>query len=141
MNIDMNMSKLSKKRQKNVQEQNTLTEASIRKSAVWFRESHDFPRTLIVLLEKKGINLETAILSWHDRMPFGGPSFAFRGEWVTVDGRFFHYEVEMDKKEKAIERVELEEMTESTEVNEHKRGNGKTYGFLCLKVLQELNNS
>ena len=135
------ISKLSNKRQKNVQEQNFLTEDSIRTSAVWFRESSDYPKVLIDFFEEKGVNLETDILSWHDRMPFGGPSEAFRGKWVTIDGSFFDYEVAMDEKEKNIEWFEWEDITNETEISEHKPGTGKTYGFLCLNLLRELNDS
>jgi hypothetical protein len=131
---------IKKKRQKSVQEQNALDKHSIKECAQRFRVSRDLPEALIECLEKQGIDTKSSILVWHDTMPFGGPTDAYRGEWVTPEKRFYSYEIYLDSKNENVTEIDVwEEITDKVELNEHKPGTGKTSGWLCIEVLNELN--
>jgi len=134
------ISVLKKTRQKNVQEQNTLEKDRIRQCALNFRENEILPEALCQCFELQGINIKSSVLVWHDTMPFGGPTEAYRGEWLTPERRFFSYEIYLDPKNKYVTEIQVwEEVTEQVEVNEHKPGTGKTSGWLSIEVLNELN--
>ena len=131
---------LKKAKQKNVQEQNSLEKDRIKTCAIGFRENSNLPEVLIKCFENQGIDVKQAILLWHDRMPFGGLTDAYRGEWLTPERRFYKYEIYLDPKDKYVEEIELwEDITEQVEICEHKPGTGKTPGWLSIEVLDELN--
>jgi hypothetical protein len=131
---------LKKTKQKNVQEQNALDKDRIKACAIDFRENRNLPKALIECFENQGIDVNEAILLWHDTMPFGGPTDAYRGEWLTLEKRFYKYEIYLDPKSMYVEEIELwEDVTELVEICEHKPGKGKTIGWLSIEVLNELN--
>lgn len=134
------ISVLKKARQKNVQEQNALEKERITQCALSFRENGVLPQALRECFEQQGIDIKRSILIWHDTMPFGGPTEAYRGEWLTPDKRFFSYEIYLDPKDKYVTEIDIwEEISEQVEVSEHKPGTGKTSGWLAIEVLSELN--
>ena len=131
---------LKKAKQKNVQEQNALDKDRIKSCAKGFRENRNLPDALIECFEKQGIDVNRAILLWHDTMPFGGPTEAYRGEWLTPEKRFYEYEIYLDPKNKYVTEIDVwEDVTEQVEISEHKPGTGKTPGWLSIEVLNELN--
>ena len=135
------ISRLKKKRRKNVQEQNAITKDEIYSFAQEFRENNRFPKALLECFKDYGINIDTAILTWHDRMPFGGPTWAYRGNWLTEDYQFYSYEIYLDPKDKFVTEIEeFKNITSDVEVNERKAGIGKTGGWLSIEVLNEINS-
>ena len=129
------------KRRNSVQAQNERSKESILEVAYEFRAKRNLPKPLIELFEEKGIDTNRSILVWHDTMPFGGPTEAFRGEWVTPNKEFYYYEVYLDPNEQYVTDIlEWENVTSKVEISQHNKGNGKTTGWLCLEVLNELNS-
>ena len=134
------ISTLKKAKQKNVQEQNALEKDRIKACAIDFRENKNLPKALIECFENQGIDVKQAILLWHDTMPFGGLTDAYRGELLTPERRFYIYEIYLDKNNTYVEEIELwEDVTDQVEICEHKPGTGKTPGRLSIEVLNELN--
>lgn len=132
---------LKKKRQVNVQEQNSLTKHTIMQFAVDFRKSRNLPEALIKFFEENGIDTNLSILTWHDTMSFGGSTEAYRGEWLTQDKQFYSYEITLDPNDEFIDDVlQWENITDEVDLNQHSKGIGKTSGWLCIEVLNELNS-
>lgn len=131
---------IKKTKQKNVQEQNSLEKDRILDCAREFRGKRNLPNALIECFEGKGIDIETSILLWHDTMPFGGPTEAYRGGWLTQEKRFYEYEIYLDPEDKYVTEIDVwEDITDKVEINERKAGTGKTSGWLSIEVLNELN--
>lgn len=132
---------LKKKRQKNVQEQNAMDKHQIMECARDFRNNKCLPNALIDYFEEQGVDTNLSVLLWHDRMPCGGMTVPYRGEWLTPDFKFYSYEIFLDKSDSFVSDVdEWKDITEQVEINEHKPGTGKTYGFMCIEVLNEINS-
>ncbi len=74
-------------------------------------------------------------------MPFGGVTEAYRGEWLTQDQQFYSYEITLEPNDEHIDEVmEWENVTDEVDQNPHSSGIGKTFGWLCIEVLNELNS-
>ncbi len=58
---------------------------------------------------------------------------------VTGDGALFEYEVTLTDDGARVEESECHRVDEKYAVAEHLPGKGKSYGWLCMEVLQELN--
>ena len=127
-------------KQKNVAAQNAETKSKIKDCALEFRDNQSMPRALLDCFEALGIDLRRDVLTWHDRMPVGGPSVAYRGNWLTQKLRFFDYEIYLDAKDEYVTEIDIwEDITEHVEVNERNRGTGKSGAWLSIEVLNELN--
>jgi len=127
-------------KQKNVQAQNAETKGRIKDCALEFRANQSMPRALLDCFEAQGIDLRKDILTWHDRMSFGGPTEAYRGNWLTEKLRFFDYEIYLDARDEYVTEIDIwEDITEQVDVNERNRGTGKSGGWLSIEVLNELN--
>jgi hypothetical protein len=133
----MDIEKLNKKRQLNVQEQNSLMKHRILQEALYWRKN-GIPAGLRVALESKGINTEKSIYLNYEQ-DFPGIS-TDEGTILTPNGEFYEFEMDLNNtRTELFEFYSLENITSSTEINEHKAGTGATWGFLALQVLAELN--
>lgn len=134
---EFDIEKLSRKRQRNVQEQITLTKHGIKTQAQYWRQE-GLPLPLIQLFETKGVDVKTSIVLWYDQ-DFPGSS-TDEGLLLTEDGRFFEFDVDLNpERSQLVELYLWEDVSHRYEINGHKKGLGKTYGFLAMEVLQELN--
>jgi asparagine synthetase B (glutamine-hydrolysing) len=133
----MDIEKLKRKRQLNVQEQNALMKHRILEEASYWR-TNGIPIGLQNALKDKGINTEKSI--YLDYMQdFPGIS-TDEGIVLTQDGEFYNFDLDLNaSRTELIEFYEWENITSKIEVNEHKPGTGATWGFLALKVIAELN--
>ena len=132
---DVNRLKLQ--RRLNVQEQNILTKANLYSLALCWRASA-FPTPILQLFEKNSIDINTSIVLKYNQN-FPGLSSEV-GTLLTINKQFFSFEVDLtnDKKE-LLELVSFQEVTHRFEINSQKKGIGKTYGFIAIEVLNELN--
>ncbi len=133
----MDIEKLNKKRQLNVQEQNALMKHRILQEALYWRK-HGIPAGLRVALEGKGIDTEKSIyLNYEQDFPGLNTD---EGTVLTPNGEFYEFEMDLNtNRTELVEFYSWENITTSTEINGHKAGTGATWGFLALQVLAELN--
>ena len=132
----MDIAKLGKKRQLNVQEQNALLQASIRREAVHWREV-GIPVAMHRFLLNQSIDPVSSIFFNYDQ-DFPGCS-SDMGTVLTADGRFFEFEVDLnDDRSELVECHVWQDVTARIEINPRKPGTGASRGCLALRVLQEL---
>ena len=133
----MDIEKLRRKRQLNVQEQNALDKDGILNSATHWR-GVGVPIGLQRFFKTKGIQPDTSIfLDYQQNFPGMGSDW---GEVLTADGKFFSFEMDLSEdRTKIVELFEWADITETIEINESKPGTGATRGYLALEVLSELN--
>jgi len=133
----MNIEKLKKQRQLNVQEQNALAKHRIYSEASSWR-INGIPVGLESALMIKGVDTAKSIFLQYEQ-DFPGVS-TDEGTVLTPEGRFYEFEMDLNtKRTEVIEFYFWEDITPKVEINEHKPGTGSTWGFLALEVLSELN--
>ncbi|OJJ18320.1 hypothetical protein BKI52_26235 [marine bacterium AO1-C] len=134
---DFDIEKFIKKRQFNVQEQSLSKKQNINNFAQYWRQ-HELPAPLMQLFASKNIDMNTSILIEYDQDFPGGHTD--EGIILTEGGKFYEFWADLDPDRTQLITLELwEEVTKRYEINEHKKGIGKTFGFLALEVLKELN--
>ena len=132
----MNIDKLKKKRQLNVQEQNALTKHSILSEALHWQKN-GLPQPLKAELELRGINSESSIFLKYEQNYPG--LCTDEGIVLTESKEFFEFEADLDfSRENIIEFYSLNNITSKIEVSSHKAGIGATWGYLAIEVLAEL---
>jgi len=132
-----NIDKLKNQRRLNVQEQNILIKDGILKSAKYWRVK-GIPKPLRQVFEKKGIDFSSLIILDYEKDVFGGSTD--EGIFLTVDKVFYEFDADLNADEtELIELYVLRDVSHRYEINEHQKGIGKTYGFMALEVLNELN--
>ena len=129
---------MSIKRRLSVQEQNAKVRdrIRIRNIATWWKEGNRLPEPIEALARDQDITRESAILVDAGEMPLCYPHHYF-GRFLTDAGDSWRYEVELNEKEDAVEVLEEWSVSE-VEVNAHRKGTGKSFGFLCTEVLDEI---
>lgn len=126
------------KRRLNVQEQNLLSKEGILKVAKYWRMK-GFPIALEVVFREKGIDLDTSIILDYEQN-YPGRS-TDEGILLTEEGIFYEFEADLNPdRTKLIELYAFLDVSNRFEICEHKKGIGKTYGFLAMEVLRELNS-
>lgn len=121
-----------------VQQQNALTLAAIRQTAVWWR-ARPLPDALCECAASHGVALEAAIML-DLQLAFPGMPAVY-GKLLSADGHFIHFEMDLDDALRPLPgSVEWRDISASYDLAEHKRGTGVGYGVLCKKVLQEMNH-
>jgi len=127
-------------KQKNVQTQNAEVKARIKECALNFRKNRNMPQALLDCFEALNIDLKLDILTAQDRMPFGGPTQAYRGVWLTTLFQFFEYEIYLDLNDNFVTEIEIwTDITDQVNTSERNRGTGKSSGWLAIEVMKELN--
>ena len=133
----MDIKKLKKQRQLNVQEQNALEKHRIYQEVLYWREN-GIPLGLKKALEAKGVDTDRSIYL-HYEQDFPGVS-TDEGTVVTPEGEFFEFEMDLNEsRSEVIDFYRWENITSKVLINEHNPGTGATWGFLALQVLVELN--
>lgn len=126
---------LSKRRQLNVQEQNQLTEHSIREHVRYWREN-SLPVALICTGQARGIDWSRSIVLELE-IDFPGMPRLF-GLLLSQDERFIQFEIDTDEQHRVpISVDEWDDVTDRHNTNLHNRGIGAGYGALALKVFHE----
>ena len=109
--------------------------------AKYFR-SHGVPIGIrkYFALHKSEIDRSAIIWARSDRYILGY-GFGLEGMLVTVERRFFRFELDMDAlQEEVISVHEFVEVTAQRNDSEHNRGTGKGEGALAVAVLEAMNS-
>lgn len=133
----MDIERLKKKRQLNVQGQNALLKDKLLNEALYWRKN-EIPIGLESILESKGIDSRTSIfLEYEQTIPGCSTD---EGIVLTVDNHFFEFDIDLSSdRESLVEVYRFEDITEDYEISEHQPGTGATWGFLAIQVLSDLN--
>lgn len=125
-------------RRRNVQQQNHDTWMAIRDRAISYRTNPQHNAWLKDVLIAHGLSSDEGILvSLRDFMDQLGMCYA--GLWLSSDRRFFRFSVLFPRQ--SDQPMVIEDWRETTDefpVNAHQPGTGKSFGFLAVKVLDEL---
>ncbi len=127
------------KPQQNVQKQNSVTRERIRKEALYHRSQVTYPVSIRRFFEGSGIHPEKDILvDYGEPVPYLEENYV--GVWVTTERRFISFEIKLGMCTlEIVSVVRWQDVTELLDISAHKRGTCKTYWWLCLEVLAELN--
>ena len=127
------------KSQQNVQVQNTVMRERIRKEALYHRSHVTYPESIRRFFEGSGIHPEKDILvDYGEPDPYLEDNYV--GVWITGQHRFISFEIKLGVSTlEIVSVVRWQDVTELLDISAHKRGTGKTYWWLCLEVLAELN--
>ena len=133
----MDIEKLKSKRQLNVQEQNVLEGHRIYSEADYWR-TNGIPIGLQAALESKNVCIAKSVYLNYEQ-DFPGAS-TDEGTVLTPDQKFYLFEMDLTKdRSELVEFYLWEEITDKVAINSSKPGTGKTWGYLALQVLSELN--
>ena len=134
---ETNIEKLKNQRRLNVQEQIAIRKDSILKEAKYWRDNV-VPEPLKKVFTKNGIEIEKSIMLEYQQ-DFPGIS-TDEGIVLTQDGKFYEFDADLNAdRTELIELYSFIDVSDKFEVNDHKKGIGKTYGFIAMEVLNELN--
>ncbi|MFT0475428.1 hypothetical protein ACMSI6_16040 [Pseudomonas antarctica] len=132
----MDIQRLLKKRQLNVQEQNALTAHWLMVCAKACR-ANGTPPALKDYGETQGLNWSQTLVIKLEIDFCGMPSLW--GLLLTQSDRFISFEIETDATHQQIESIELwEDQTDAQDLSISNRGTGKGFGALALQVKSEL---
>jgi hypothetical protein len=129
--------KEKKLKRQNVQEQLAKKKASILNEARYWRE-HGIPKPLEAFLNGKGIEISKSIMLDYEQ-DYPGIS-TDEGIVLTAEGIFYEFSVDLNPdRTELLEIDSFIDISDRFDIDGQKKGVGKTYGFLALEVLQELN--
>ncbi|WP_341304272.1 hypothetical protein [Pseudomonas sp. TMP25] len=132
----MEISRLLKKRQLNVQEQNAIAEHNLLSIAKYWQK-HPLPQALISCGKERGVLWSKAIVLELDIDYPGMPSLF--GRILSSTDRFIEFELETDNAHEKILSVEQwDDITDDMNFSEHNKGNGVGYGAIAMKVKKQL---
>lgn len=135
----MDLSRIARKRQKSVQDQNALLRESIRKCAAHFREAPEqIPPVLIDVACERNVDWsKTILLDLGVREP--GCS-SLMGLLLDQSGRFIEFELDAtDDLSLLVELYVWKDISAEQNCSQHNRGIGVGYGALALAVQADLN--
>ena len=133
----MNIDKLAKIKNLNTKEQNAITKYNIAKTNQLFRDKDVFPETIRCWLKSKQLSEDNCILVAFGQDPICC-EHTFSGILLRENLEFWQFEVELDQKDSnVVEVYAWEDITSEIAVNEHSKGVGNSWGFLCIQVLRE----
>ena len=132
----MDISRLLKKRQINVQEQNTIAQYKLLSIAKYW-QAHPIPQALISCGEERGVLWTKAIVLELGIDHPGMPSLF--GRILSSTDRFIEFELETDNAhEKTLSVEQWDDVTDDMNFSEHNKGSGVGYGAIALKVKSQL---
>ena len=135
--IETNIDKLKTQRRLNVQEQIAIRRDQIHSEANYWR-THGIPNPLKLVFMEKGIDIDKSIMLDYEQ-DFPGISTDV-GMVLTLDGNLYEFDADLNpNRTELIELYSFTQISERFEINENKKGIGKTYGYLAIEVLKELN--
>ncbi|MDP4572944.1 hypothetical protein Q8O96_28110 [Pseudomonas sp. LPH60] len=134
--LDMDIERLLKKRQLNVQEQNTLRAYELECTARSWRDE-GVPQALLDYAESQAVDWSSTIVLKLD-IDFPGMPSLF-GLLLTQDERFIDFEIETDPTHRQVEAVECwNDITATLNHSTCNRGTGKGFAAIALQVRREL---
>lgn len=122
---------------RSVQEQNAASKTRIRALAASFKDNGFHFPWLIELLHAQSMPVDRGILIALTHVPEQRGE-EYSGTWLTRDGRFFEFSVLVPRANAELEIDDWQNVTAETVVSEHLPGTGKSFGFLALEVLRQL---
>lgn len=133
----MNIDELRRKKQLNVQQQNTLARDSIARFAKGFRRGDEATAWVCDVLRQQSLDPALGVLAHASAIPCGGDEESAHALWVTPDGRVFRFEATLKRGLHLL--VSVDEVKDVTaELGARlQRGRGKSLGLLALEVLGE----
>ncbi len=132
-----NINELKCQRGLNVQEQLILKKHDILLEATYWRKN-SIPSPLGKIFAEKGIDINSSIILEYEQ-DYPGIS-TDEGIVLTNDKRFYKFDVDLNSnRSELVELYSFKDISDKFEVNGNKKGIGKTYGFLAMEVLEELN--
>ncbi len=135
---ETNINTLANQRRLNVQEQILVEKNKIRSESKYWR-TRGIPKPLEQVLKERGIDIDKSIILNYEQ-DFPGIS-TDKGTILTSDEIFYEFEADLNAdRTELIELYSFTDVSKRFEIKEHKQGIGKTYGFLAIEVLKELNN-
>jgi hypothetical protein len=135
----MDIERLRKKRQLNVQEQNAFASEKIVQCAFAYRNRARHLVWVRQALLQESVDSEAGILAQASSVPCGGREEAAYATWVSADCRFFAIEATISLETHALISVDsFRDVTDCTTIDDHQKGQGKSFGYLALEVLAEL---
>lgn len=134
--LDMGIERLLKKRQLNVQEQNTLEAYALECTARSWRDE-GMPQALLDYARSQGVDwAATIVLKLAIDFP-GMPSLF--GLLLTQDERFIDFEIETDPTHRQVAAVECwKDITATLDHSTRNRGTGQGFAALALQVRRQL---
>jgi len=129
--------RLSKKRQRNVQEQNRLREYGLRKEASYWR-AHPLPKALHNVGRARGIDwANSIIMKLISDLPWMPNTLM--GTLLSQEERFIEFEIETSQLHQHIRSIEIWlDVTAQTNVCAQNRGTGKSVGAMALEIRRQL---
>lgn len=132
----MDIARLRRKRQLNVQEQNALLAQRLRETACYWREN-TVPPALEAYARSQGIDWSGTIILQLE-LDFPGMPALF-GLLLTDRERFISFELDTDPQHQQVTAVECwQDVTDQQNMAENNPGIGKGYGAIALSVRREL---
>ncbi|MFZ6733724.1 hypothetical protein ACO0LG_17485 [Undibacterium sp. Ji42W] len=129
---------LSKKRQRNVQEQNRLSEYGLKTTATYWR-AHALPEALHDAGLAHGIDWgnNSIIIDLDFDVP--GIPDTLMGTILSQQEKFIEFEIETSQQHQLINSIEVWlDVIAQTNVHEHNRGTGRGAGAMALEIRREL---
>ncbi|BBP84400.1 hypothetical protein PHLH8_40420 [Pseudomonas sp. Pc102] len=137
----MDLERIRRKRQKNVQEQALLRREGLRLTAEYYRNQPDeLPRVLLHHPQALGIDWSSTIMVDLHIEHYGGHSV--RGLLLTQDCRFIEFDLDTNEDYSELDakgRNLWHDVTEQTSTSRHNRGTGVSDGAWALEVQRQLN--
>ncbi len=129
--------RLSKKRQRNVQEQNRLSEYGLRTEASYWR-THPLPKALHDAGLTRGIDCANSIII---ELTYDLPWMpdTLMGTLLSQEEKFIEFEIETDQQYQVIKSIYAWlDVTAQTNVCAQNRGTGKSAGAMALEIRRQL---
>ena len=134
---ETSIARLTKQRRLNVQEQIAVKKDSVLKEAKYWRDN-GVPEPLMKVITEYGIEIEKSLILEYEQ-DYPGIS-TDEGMIVTEEAKFYEFIADLNSdRTELIELYSFVDVSDRFEIEQHKKGIGKTYGFIAMEVLKELN--
>ena len=122
-------------KQRNVAAQIAPRVEEIERVATAFASGRCADAWLPPLLAARGLEATRGMLASLSGVP--GPECEYVGGiWLTAEGRFHQFEVVVPTDGGAVEVESFDDVTDSIDIDGHRRGIGATFGFLAMEVMR-----
>lgn len=135
----VNLDRLKRKKQLNVQEQNALSKQQILECAnAYLQQSPNVAWVRQALLDSN-LSPDHGILLSASAVPCGGDEQAAYGSWLTGEGKFYALEATVRMGSQELIAVDsVQDISASIGLSSHERGTGKSIGALSIEVMSEI---
>ena len=134
---ETSIARLTKQRRLNVQEQIAVKKDSVLKEAKYWRDN-GVPEPLMKVITEYGIEIEKSLILEYEQ-DYPGLS-TDEGMILTEEAKFYEFVADLNSdRTELIELYSFVDVSDRFEIEAHKKGIGKTYGFIAMEVLKELN--